>query len=478
MIGGEGGLLSAELLRRAGGGSQLISWVVLDSPFVQASDVPVDSVPIASAEAFNATSKFLQITFNTDTAANRAGFRSGGVYLTKKISDVLPGFDPSIHELLAYVDKGDTDSGTGEILCALCVIDESTPSGTANGTGGGWTQSSGTTDGVSVVQATSASVSNASSAPLNGAFLRFSFTPSALNVWDVQMSVAGDPSGLYGPGPNPVHNNTVDTSPEDCWFCLLIGKRLTDNLNGQTAEVRAHVGYRLKSTRPVVSSLSRDPLPTGTQEEVILLIGDSFGTRGESLDVLAGDAIDENGVTTTGPATLTTASVIKGFYERVKELRPGCTITGWNHSVATIAMPVVLNAHWVLARNRMLAAGKVPTAILVLCGTNSSGTGESANAIGHARAFLQRALTRFPSARVCWLGPFVDENNAAPGGLPAQARPEAGIVREATRAACDGQIAHFLDARDYAGDPDQIHLAAASLTQVGRDMADAIYGGS
>lgn len=473
---GIAGALALKRARRRGGGDGSVTWVALDAPFVQASDTPVDSIPIASAEAFDPDSKFLQVTFNTDTAANRAGFRSGGVYLTKKISDVLPEFDPTIHELLAYVDKGDTDSGTGEILCALCVIDESTPSATANGTGGGWTQSSGTTDGVSVVQATAASVSNASSAPLNGVFLRFNFVLSAASTWDVQMTVSGDASGLYAPGPNPVHNNTIDTTPEECWFCLLIGKRLTDNINGQTAEVRAHVGYRLRSARPVVSILSRLPLPTGTDEEVILLIGDSYGTQGESLDVLAGDAVDENGFTTTGPATLTTASVIKGYYERVKELRPGCTITAWNHSVATITMPVVLNSHWVLARNRMLTAGKVPTAILVCCGTNSSGTGESANAIGHARAFLQRAMNRFPSARVAWLGPFVDEDNAAPGGLPAQARPEAGIVREAIRAACAEVGATFIDARDYAGDPDEIHLAAASLTAVGRDMADGIYG--
>lgn len=248
MIGGRG-LLSQELSRRAGGGSSAVVWVDLLGPFVQASDTPVDSVPISSAESFDANTGFLGATFNTDTASNRAGFRSGHVYLTKQISAVLPGYDPAIHELLGYVDKGDTDSGTGEILCALSVIDESTPSGTAQGTGAGWTQSSATTDGVSIVQATAASVSNESSAPCRGVFARWDFNPVG-STWAINMSIRGDATGTDAPAPNPVHNNYLRSSPESCYFMLSIGKRLTDNLNGQTAQVRAAVGYRLRSARP------------------------------------------------------------------------------------------------------------------------------------------------------------------------------------------------------------------------------------
>jgi hypothetical protein len=233
-----------------GGGSGLIAWTPLGTPFVQASDTPVDSVPIASAKSFTSGTGFLEVTFNSDVASNRAGYRNGHVYLTKLISDVLPNFDPATDEILAYVDKGDTDDGTGEILCALSVIDESTPSGTADGVGGGWTQSSGTTSGASVVQATAASVSNASSAPLRGVFLRFAFVLSASGTWDCQMTVSGDPTGLYAPGPNPVHNNAVGVDPASCYFMLSIGKRLTDNLSGQAAQVRAWVASRKKAARP------------------------------------------------------------------------------------------------------------------------------------------------------------------------------------------------------------------------------------
>lgn len=242
------GLLARNILNKLAGGG-LLAVATLTSPFVQASDTPVDAIPIASAEAFDPDTAFLEATYNTDTAANRGGFRNGHVYLTKLISDVLPGFDPTIHEIVAYVDKGDTDSGTGEILCALSIIDEETPTATAQGVGGGWTQSSATTDGVSVVQATAASVSNETAAPCRGVFLRFDFNPVGV-TWGVNMSIRGDATGTDAPAPNPVHNNYVRTSPESCWFMLSIGKRLSDNINGQVAQVRAAVGYRLRMPRP------------------------------------------------------------------------------------------------------------------------------------------------------------------------------------------------------------------------------------
>lgn len=245
------GVAGALALKRAarGSGSALVEFTALKGPFVQASNTPVDSTPIASAVSYDDTTGYLVVTFNTDIAANRSGFRSGHVYLTRQVSSIFPSFDPAIHELLAYVDKGDTDSGTGEILCALSLIDESTPSGTAQGTGGGWTQSSGTTDGVSVVQATSASVSNESAAPCRGAFLRFDFNPVG-TTWALNFTIRGDATGTDAPAPNPVNNNYLRSNPKDCYLMLSIGKRLTDNLNGQVARVRAYVGYRLRSSRP------------------------------------------------------------------------------------------------------------------------------------------------------------------------------------------------------------------------------------
>lgn len=223
--------------------------VDLVGPFVQASDIPVDTVPIASAAAFNTANNFLEATYNADVASSRAGFRNGHVYLTRQISDILPGYDPTVHEIVAYLDKGDTASGTNELLCSLCVIDESTASGTAQGVGGGWTQSSGTTDGVSVVQATAASVSNEANAPCRGAFLRWDFNPVAA-TWAVNFTIRGDPTGTDGPAPNPVNNNYVRSSPESCYFMLSLGKRLTDSVTGQVGRVRAKVGYKLRLPRP------------------------------------------------------------------------------------------------------------------------------------------------------------------------------------------------------------------------------------
>lgn len=473
-LANESGLLSFPL--GVGSGSSLVELTLLTTPWVQASDIPVDSVPIGTSESFDPVTGFLTATYNSDTAANRAGFQNGHIYLTKKVSDALPGFDPSIHELLAYIDKGDTDDGTGEKLCSLCIIDESTPTVTSQGVGGGWTESSASTSGVSVVQPTAASVSNEASSPCRGAYLRWDFNDAGAD-WAVNFTIRGDATGITAPAPNPVNNNKVRVSPEECYFMLSLGKRLTDNLNGQVGMVRAMVGYRLRTARPELPTPPREPKPSGTDEEVIYIVGDSFGTQGESLGIDAGDTVDKNGVTQTGPATVLLASVLKGFVEQTKILRPGCTISCWNHSVATISLETVLSSHWALARNRGLAASKPPTVVITLCGTNSSAAGQSAPVPGHFDAFVTRVQARFPTARILALGPFVDENNAAPGGLPAQARPEAGIVREAIRARCDGVTVHFFDARDYTGDPDEIHLLNTSYTEVGVDMANRYYNG-
>ena len=223
--------------------------VDLAGTFEQASNVPLDTVPIASAAAFNTANNALEVTLNADVAANRAGFRHGHVCLTKKIRDILPGYDPTIHELVAYVDKMDTASGTNELLCGLSIIDESTPTGTAQGVGGGWTQSSGTTDGVSVIQPTAASVSNEAAAPCRGVFLRWDFNPVAA-TWAANFTIRGDATGVDAPAPNPVNNNYVRSDPRDCYFMLSIGKRLTDSVTGQTAKVRAKVGYKLRLARP------------------------------------------------------------------------------------------------------------------------------------------------------------------------------------------------------------------------------------
>ncbi len=230
-----------------GGGSDAVVWRLFDS-CDQASNTPVDAGGLSTSRTFTPATGKLQIAFSTVTTSH-PGFRNNHVYVTESVSTLLPGFDPDLHELVAYVSKGDTDSGTGEILCSLSLIDESTPTGTAQGVGGGWTQSSASTDAVSVVQATSASASNEANAPCQGAFLRWAFTKVS-TTWACNFTVRGDPTGTDAPAPNPVNNNYVRSNPKNCYLMLSVAKRLGDNLSGQNGEVVAWVGYRSRGARP------------------------------------------------------------------------------------------------------------------------------------------------------------------------------------------------------------------------------------
>lgn len=220
------------------------------------------------------------------------------------------------------------------------------------------------------------------------------------------------------------------------------------------------------------------PKPSGSEEEVILLIGDSFGAQGESVTLQAGDTWNQNGTPNSGPATVTLGSIAKGFYDRMKELRPGVAIHVYQHAVSTIDLETIFLSYWPLVRARAIAAGKSPTVLLICAGTNSSGTGESAVVPGYLSAMYKAWQDRFPGLRICHLGPFVEETNAAPGGLPAQARPEAELVRGYISAACNGTTRHYRSGQAYPGDPDEIHLLPSSLTSAGRDFADDYHNGS
>lgn len=237
-------------------------------------------------------------------------------------------------------------------------------------------------------------------------------------------------------------------------------------------------GVSLARRPPKLIAPTAPAKPSGTQEEVVLLIGDSFGAQGESVSLLTGDTWNQNGTPYSGPTTVTLCSIAKGFYDRMKELRPSAPIHVFQHAVSTIDLETIFLSYWPLVRDRALAAGKTPTVLLICAGTNSSGTGESAVVPGYLDTMYRAWQARFPGLRIVHLGPYVEETNAAPGGLPAQARPEAELVRGYIAAACDGRTRHYLNGQSYTGHSDEIHLLASSYTTAGRDGCDDYYNGS
>lgn len=177
------------------------------------------------------------------------------------------------------------------------------------------------------------------------------------------------------------------------------------------------------------------------------------------------------------PGTQTFTSIAKGFIERVREVRVGAPMRLFQHGVATIDLETCFMSHLELCKTRMRALGYTPTVILICAGTNSSGTGESAVVPGYLDTYYKAMNAVWPQAKIFHLGPSVDPANPAPGGLPAQARPEAGLVSGYISSACNGYNRHYRNGRLLALDPDEIHPTPAALTAEGRAMADIYLAG-